>query len=143
MPDLKTPRQRNAQQQQRHPLIGPLGVVDIPGVEAEHCQRDGQRQRQPVKDLAVEQSRQKFLDKEQHKQHRHAAKRPAAAGNLVGEDRQRGQPRPVKGTQPVMPQPCPGKKHADEPRAKAVVVAVAEILVAAVEFVGHQRRGKV
>ena len=42
-----------------------------------------------------------------------------------------------------MTQPAPRKKDADQPCAEPVVVAVAEIPVAAVEVVGHQRCGKV
>ena len=51
------------------------------------------------------------MHKEQRKQHRHAAERPAAAGHLVGEDRQRRQSCPIEGFHPVVTQPAPTQKR--------------------------------
>lgn len=64
-------------------------------------------------------------------------------GDLVGKNSQRGQAHPVDSAQFIVPQPAPGEEHARQPRTEAVVVAVAEIPVAAVEIVGHQRGSKV
>ncbi len=143
VPNLEPAGQEDAQQQNRHMVIGPFGIINVPGVEAEHHQHHRHHQHQAVPYFIVKQLEEKLLHSKQQEHHGHAAECAAAAGDLVGKNSQRGQAHPVDGAQFIVPQPAPGEEHARQPRAEAVVVAVAEIPVAAVEIVGHQRGSKV
>ena len=124
-------------------VVGPLGVINVPGVEAEHHQHHRHSQHKGVPNSVIKQLGEEFLHGEQQEHDRHTAECAAAAGDLVGKNSQRGQAHPVDSAQFIVPQPAPGEEHARQPRTEAVVVAVAEIPVAAVEIVGHQRGSKV